>query len=485
VRVNLNLSTGGTAGDALGDTFSSIENVTASDFNDYVFGTAANNLLSGGIGEDRLRGDGGDDTLNGGGDADNLIGGAGADSLDGGDGIDTASYVGAAARVNLDLRTGGTAGDAAGDTFTAIENVTGTNFGDYIYGDTGANYLSGGKGDDRLRGDGDNDTLIGGDGDDNLNGGTGADLLEGGKGEDTFVFDEAGEDTANGGEHNDVFVLRFGNAKIIDGGDGIDTLEFSNTFDLANFDAFFDLDLGYSENGQPLLGDWSNLENLIGYNKVQSHLVGNAADNLLKASIYGDTLDGEGGNDTLEARAGTDLLIGGAGADRLDGGNGRDTASYADAGARVNLDLRTAGTAGDAAGDTFISIENVIGSDFGDYLFGNAADNILEGGDGVDRLRGHTGNDTLIGGTGDDNLIGGTGADEFVFNDGDGADVVVDFQNNTDLIRLLDYGFADVAAALATATEVGSDVVFALGDGDVLTVEDITINQIANDLAIM
>jgi len=151
---------------------------------------------------------------------------------------------------------------------------------------------------------------------------------------------------------------------------------------------------------------------------------------------------------------------------------------------RVNLNLLTGGTAGVAAGDTFSSIENVVGSDFGDYIFGSNVDNILMGGDGADRLRGHKGNDTLIGGTGDDNLLGGKGVDEFIFNDGDGADVVVDFQNNVDLIRLLDYGFADVAAALATATEVGSDVVFALGDGDVLTVEDITINQIANDLAI-
>jgi len=293
--VNLDLRTGGTAGEAAGDTFTDIENVIGSDFNDYIFGDDGNNSIEGGIGADRLRGGDGDDTLIGGDDADNLIGGAGADVLDGGDGIDVANYAGASVRVNLDLRASGTAGDAAGDAFVSIENVKGTSFNDFIFGNGLDNLIEGGKGDDRLRGDAGNDTLIGGDGDDNLISGLGSNVLDGGKGEDTLILSESTGDTAHGGDDNDTIVASFVNAAIIDGGDGIDTLEFSNTFDIVNGLYIFDLDLGFSTAGGDYIGDWSNLENLIGFNKVEAQFVGNAADNLLRASIYEDTLVGEGG----------------------------------------------------------------------------------------------------------------------------------------------------------------------------------------------
>ncbi len=78
-----------------------------------------------------------------------LVGLGGADTLNGGTGTDTASYAASASGVNVSLMTGsGSGGDAAGDTLTAIENLTGSNFDDTLEGNAGTNVLSGGAGID-------------------------------------------------------------------------------------------------------------------------------------------------------------------------------------------------------------------------------------------------------------------------------------------------------------------------------------------------
>src|SRR6185295_14112803 len=90
-------------------------------------------------------------------------------------------------------------------------------------------------------------------------------------------------------------------------------------------------------------------------------------------------------------------------ADSLDGGIGTDTASYATAGAGVAARLAApAGNTGDAAGDSYVSIENLTGTNFADTLTGDGNANVLAGLDG---------NDTLIGGAGADSLDGGAGSD--------------------------------------------------------------------------
>ncbi|KQV33365.1 MULTISPECIES: calcium-binding protein [unclassified Rhizobium] len=102
------------------------------------------------------------------------------------------------------------------------------------------------------------------------------------------------------------------------------------------------------------------------------------------------------GNETYKGLAGNDLLKGGAGGDTLDGGDGTDTASYAGSGG-VNVNLQTGvASGGHAAGDKFISIENLTGSSYNDTLTGNAAANVLDGGAGADKLAGGAGNDTYI-----------------------------------------------------------------------------------------
>ena len=92
--------------------------------------------------------------------------GAGSgDTLDGGGGVDTASYAGSAEGVQVDLGAGtATGGDAAGDTLTNIENLTGSDHADTLTGDAGDNVLVGGAGADTLIGGAGNDILIGGAG---------------------------------------------------------------------------------------------------------------------------------------------------------------------------------------------------------------------------------------------------------------------------------------------------------------------------------
>ncbi len=128
--VFVNLLTGlGFNNAAQGDSFDSIENLAGSIYADYFVGTNTANTLNGGDGNDVL------------------LGALGADTLIGGNGSDTASYEDnqGAVQVNLALNQG-TGNAAQGDTFSSIENLTGTVFYDVFVGDGNANRLDGASG---------------------------------------------------------------------------------------------------------------------------------------------------------------------------------------------------------------------------------------------------------------------------------------------------------------------------------------------------
>jgi Ca2+-binding RTX toxin-like protein len=110
------------------------------------------------------------------------------------------------------------------------------------------------------------------------------------------------------------------------------------------------------------------------------------------------------GNDQLLGNSAWNTLTGGAGADRLDGGDGFDTAVYDNTHETmqiIDMIYTDAGTL-DAAGDTFISIERILGSDGEDWIAGTNADESLLGRGGNDRLWGRFGADVLDGGSGTD-----------------------------------------------------------------------------------
>ncbi|GGH11461.1 protease [Alsobacter metallidurans] len=177
-----------------GDVRSLIENANGGAGNDSMIGNQAANVLKGGAGADTLQGLDGADSLYGQDGADVLIGGQKGDLLDGGAGIDTASYATSTAGVLVDLvSVAANTGDALGDRFVSIENITGSGLADTLRGDNFANTLTGGVGNDVLYGRGGADTLVGGGGNDTINGGGGADVLNGGAGADMFVFQTLAE----------------------------------------------------------------------------------------------------------------------------------------------------------------------------------------------------------------------------------------------------------------------------------------------------
>jgi serralysin len=114
-------------------------------------------------------------------------------------------------------------------------------------------------------------------------------------------------------------------------------------------------------------------------------ITGNDADNTLDGGGGNDTLSGAAGANTLIGGSGNDTLSGGPGGDTLNGGGGTDTVNYSSSSAPVSVNLLTpSASGGDAAGDTLISIENVVGSRFDDSLIGHGGANLLDGGRGID-----------------------------------------------------------------------------------------------------
>jgi Ca2+-binding RTX toxin-like protein len=106
----------------------------------------------------------------------------------------------------------------------------------------------------------------------------------------------------------------------------------------------------------------------------------------------------------------------------MNGGAGIDTLDYSLSPNGVDVRLFSGAAAGGSAnGDTYSSIENIIGAATKtDTLAGDANANSIWGGggnetitgrEGADTLHGEAGNDTLLGGADSDVLIGGIGAD--------------------------------------------------------------------------
>jgi Ca2+-binding RTX toxin-like protein len=303
-----------------------------------LIGDNNDNILTGGDGNDTLIGNGGNDTLNGMGGNDLLNGGAGNDILNGGSGIDTATYSDALGGVTVDLSITAqqnTIGSGL-DTLTGIENLTGSAFNDTLTGNAGDNVILGLNGDDTLIATAGNDTLDGG--------------------ANTAVGDTADFRNATSG----VTVA----------------LTMPNPIDLTGSG------LG--------LTTLLNIENLTG-------------------SSYNDTLAGDTGNNTLKGGNGNDYLIATLGTDTLDGGANLDTASFvenavfditnANQGVTVNLSLVgpqvVSSVIGGYGTQTLTNIENLVGTDYNDFLTGDAKNNTFFATKGIDQINGMGGNNTV------------------------------------------------------------------------------------------
>jgi Ca2+-binding RTX toxin-like protein len=232
--------------------------------NDLIYAMKGNDTVKAGAGDDVVYGDGGDDTIDGEAGNDTLVGGAGDDKLNGGTGDD--------------MLDGGVGNDT-------------------INGGDGNDLISGGEGSDNLQGAAGVDEIHGGDGDDKINGGGSADILFGDAGKDT-IYGSDGNDQIHGGADNDQ----------LHGEGGDDTIHGD-----AGNDTF------YGGIGQDTL-------------------IGGEGNDQVYGQDGNDTLIGGAGNDKLDGGTGNDTIVAGAG-DTVVGGTGDDVVEIAmDAGAPASID---------------------------------------------------------------------------------------------------------------------------------------------------
>jgi serralysin len=297
------------SGDAADDSYRSIENLTGSSFSDRLSGDINANVLNGGSGDDIL------------------IGRGGADALMGGAGSDTASYEDSlyAVAASLTFPVFNTA-EARGDSYSSIENLTGSRFSDKLAGTRTSNILKGGEGNDTLMGRGGADILIGGVGSDtasyedtahavsaslaNPSANTGdargdtyssIENLSGSRHSDKLTGNVVAN-ILNGGNGNDILIGR-GGADSLTGGSGKDTASYEQS----SHPVFASLAQPSLNTGEAKGDVYSSIERLLG-------------------SSFSDRLEGDSGANFLNGGAGgNDKLYGGGGADKSFGGVGSDT----------------------------------------------------------------------------------------------------------------------------------------------------------------
>ena len=368
---HIRVSSGDASGDIVApDVFRNIigsrgsDTLTGDDNDNELEGRGGNDTLTGNGGNDMLKGEEGNDTLKGGEGGDMLDGGPGRDKLEGGGtendpGNDTATYANATEGVTVDLSGGNRGqGDAAGDTFTGIEQYVGSAHDDVFIAGKGTHSINGGTGgsdtvsyersvkgvqvnlssntqnpsgdfenaDNYANGDtlngienvigsnyadpnsGDGDDLTAGNNGSVIDGGRGDDDLRGGSGSDTFRF-------ASGDGDDEVF-----NFTIAD--DKIDLSAFSSIASMADLkissvgqeNANTEIDLPgngeitiYGVNNE-IENDRLTADNFIFHDRPKN---GTSSSNVLEGDLYNNTMDGKGGDDRMYGEAGRDTMMGG------------------------------------------------------------------------------------------------------------------------------------------------------------------------------
>ncbi|RYY74690.1 MAG: hypothetical protein EOO52_10140, partial [Gammaproteobacteria bacterium] len=402
-------------------------------------------ILNGTVDNDSLLGDAGNDTLSGNGGSDSLWGGAGNDILDGGSGSD------------------------------------------YLYGGNGADTYLFGKGygyDQIVNNWEDNDVL--GVNEDTI-------LLDRSVTIDNILLSRIQDDLfikIDGRRDDTLRVINYflNNAST---GNAIEWIKFSDDT-LWDINKVKQKVLVPTASYNELRGYESN-DSILGLSGEDT-IYGNGGNDLLIGGAEVDYLYGGDGNDTLDGGTGRDLLSGGAGIDvyRFGVGYGLDTIDFSDYSATnseqkiielgkgitpSNVVIKNSRMSPDGSQSIYFYLkesaisyggsprgliqdgleminvpDNLVIKFFNntlwnintlktlaltsttdaDEIFGDAANNIINGGGGNDSLYGMSGNDTLNGGTGNDYLTGvesyysggDSNADTYQFNVGSGQDSI-------------------------------------------------------------
>ena len=395
--------------------------------------------------------------------------------------------------------------------------------------------------DDTLLGGAGNDTLTGRSGKDTLIGGAGNDLLTGNDGEDTYRFNLGdGQDIIRdlASQTGLTDALYFGegilptDVSVVQADTGNDIIiTINGTTDQVTLDQTINdwqnrIDKVYFADGTM----WTAADLLA------RATAPTAGSDIFYGGYDNDTLLGGAGNDTLTGRSGDDTLSGGTGSDLLIGNDGADTYQFdlgggqdiiRDTRSNVGGDDTLVLGAGIAPADVTV-IQSDSGNDFilsiagtsdqilldqavnswqyaiewvrfadgtvwtaadllakaiapttgNDTFYGGAGNDTLLGGAGIDTLTGRAGDDTFTGGTGNDLLIGNDGADTYLFNLGDGQDIVRDSMSQVGGNDVIEFG-AGIAPGDVTVTQAdgGNDLILKING----STDQITLDQSVNE----
>lgn len=293
-------------------------------------------------GADTLRGYSGKDQFYGYGSNDTFIGNGGVDAFNGGEGTDTVDYSTIAEQprytdfgldingvgVNLASGIGGEMFEG-NDTYTSIENVTGSNFNDFLIGDANVNVLRGMDG---------NDMIEGGAGGDTLDGGAGSDTLSY-SGSNARVIVNLQTGSASGGhatgdvislfenligsQHNDILTGNGGD-NVIHGGAGGDTMDGAGGLNDTVSYRFSNAGVTVNLLNNTASGGHATGDTIVRFENIEGSNFGDT----LTGSGLGNVIEGHGGIDVIDGGLGDDTLEGGADNDTMTGGGNRDTFKF-------------------------------------------------------------------------------------------------------------------------------------------------------------
>jgi Ca2+-binding RTX toxin-like protein len=395
-------------------TDSDVISGTGNAMNNVITGNDSDNTLDGGLGDDTLEGGGGNDLywVDSAADVITEEAGAGIDSIS-----SSVSYTLSAYVENLTL------------TGSANLNATGNELDNTLLGNTGNNTLDGQSGDDTMAGGAGDDLYVVDSADDvimeNANEGTDTVLssvsltlgdnletliLTGGNATSALgnslnnsITGNSGNNTLDGGQGNDTLAGGLGDdvylvtsttdTLVENAGEGIDTIQSSVSYTLADY--FEHLIL-------------TGVDDMSGVgNNDNNEITGNEGNNTLDGALGIDTLEGGQGDDVYVVDSITDTLV------ELDN-EGDDSV--------VSTVSYTLGN----------QIENLILADTTDLAgAGNSLNNRVTGNIGNNTLDGAAGSDTLIGALGDDVYIVDNVGDLVIENSNEGLDTIQTAMNYT------------------------------------------------------
>ena len=396
--------------------------------------------VDGGKGDDEISNEGVNSSIGGGKGDDEIENTADYATIDGGKGDDVISNDGESSYVY--------AGTGDDEVINSGDNAAlyGENGDDTISNDGLNAYIDGGKGDDEISNYGDDSTIYGENGDDYISNEGESSYIYGGKGDDT-VWNYGEGATLNGDKGEDE-IYNYGAGVYAYGGDGDDTIqnyaytewnedtqqsETVSSPDNTTISGGYGNDYIYNE-GEDVLFTYADGD---GYDTIAGF-----SDNST-LQIDGSFESVESGDDVIVTVGyGEILLVGAATLSTLNIIGTNAGTEYYDDSSPSKVTLPSDIVTGDATARTKAiringnAFDNtILGGSGKDTLYGKDGNDYLEGNGGADKLYGNDGDDTLWGGIGNDTLTGGDGADTFIYNGGEGKDVIADFSDD-DLLQI-------------------------------------------------